>query len=321
MRTDMRQYFYSNKGIKQGPFTLEHLATWPTAKEIVPETLIWFQGVSDWTPASKLLEFHSMLGIAAPETGLTPPDQQDTPMEKYFYSNGDEDHGPFTLTDLKYGRHADAILNDTLIWVEGSLTRTRAAEVIELNKVSVNVSPNISQSSVMSNHPVKADEKVEFMPPPLPKELQEESDKPEMQSQSAPPPIPQEAANIFIISNLVTIYRQSFTLKGRTSRSEFWSFQLFYWLFLVVGFFFFGGVVLAAFIIVSIPAMFSIQVRRLHDADWSGWWLLLNLIPTLGSIFLLIVYCFGSTPGSNIYGAGQRPDKERVPPVFVSEFD
>ena len=76
MRTDMRQYFYSNKGIKQGPFTLEHLATWPTAKEIVPETLIWFQGVSDWTPASKLLEFHSMRGIPVPEIEHAPPDPQ-----------------------------------------------------------------------------------------------------------------------------------------------------------------------------------------------------------------------------------------------------
>ena len=314
MRTDMRQYFYSNKGIKQGPFTLDQLAMWPKAKEILPETLIWFQGISDWTPASKLLEFHSMLGIPASETGHTPPDQQDTPMEKYFYSNGDEDHGPFTLTDLKYGRHAEAILNDTLIWVEGSLTRTRAAEVIELNKVSVKGSPNISQS----NEPVKSEEKVEFIPPPIPKELPEESD---IQSQFMPPPIPQEATNIFIISNLVTIYRKSFTLEGRASRSEFWGFQLFYCLFLVVGFFFFTGVVLAAFFILSLPAMFSIQVRRLHDVDWSGWWLLLSLIPTLGTIFLLIVYCFGSTPGSNNYGVGQRPDKERVPPVFVSEFD
>ena len=84
MRTDMRQYFYSNKGVKQGPFTLEQLAAWPTAKEILPETLIWFQGVTDWTPASHLLEFHSMLGISAPEIEHTPPDPQKGFMNKLF---------------------------------------------------------------------------------------------------------------------------------------------------------------------------------------------------------------------------------------------
>jgi uncharacterized membrane protein YhaH (DUF805 family) len=104
MRTDMRQYFYSNKGIKQGPFTLEELAAWPTAKEIVPETLIWFQGVSDWTPASKLLEFHSMLGIPVPEIEHAPPDPQKGFMGKLFgggQANSDNSYSKELASDTE----------------------------------------------------------------------------------------------------------------------------------------------------------------------------------------------------------------------------
>jgi uncharacterized membrane protein YhaH (DUF805 family) len=238
-------------------------------------------------------------------------------MKKYFYSNGNEDHGPYTLNELRYGKISDVISEDTLIWAEGSLVRRRAAEVIELNKVSVNVTPGVSQS----HDPEKADEKEEFIPPPLPKEVEKELDNPERQSEFVSPPMPEEDGNIFILSNLVTVYRKSFTLKGRATRLEFWGFQLFYWLFLVIGFFFSLSAMSVVFFIISIPAMFSIQVRRLHDVGWSGWWLLLNMIPTVGSVFLLIVYCFDSTPGSNSYDTRGLQNKGRVSPVFVSEFD
>ena len=82
--------------------------------------------------------------------------------------------------------------------------------------------------------------------------------------------------------------------------------------------------VLAALIILSIPEFFSIPVRKLHKIGLSGWWLLLNLIPTLGSLYLLMDHCFystPSTPSTHSYGAGHRQDNQSVPPVFVSEFN
>jgi len=44
----------------------------------------------------------------------------------------------------------------------------------------------------------------------------------------------------------------------------------------------------------------AVAVRRLHDTNRSGWWLLLALVP-LGNIVLLIWFCMSST-GPNRFG-------------------
>lgn len=43
-------------------------------------------------------------------------------------------------------------------------------------------------------------------------------------------------------------------------------------------------------------------VRRLHDTDLSGWWLLLSLIPGIGTIAILVLLARDSTPGENRFG-------------------
>jgi uncharacterized membrane protein YhaH (DUF805 family) len=47
----------------------------------------------------------------------------------------------------------------------------------------------------------------------------------------------------------------------------------------------------------------AIGVRRLHDLDRSGWWLLIFLIPLIGPIILLIWFCTKGTEGPNRFGA------------------
>jgi uncharacterized membrane protein YhaH (DUF805 family) len=52
-----------------------------------------------------------------------------------------------------------------------------------------------------------------------------------------------------------------------------------------------------------IPAL-SVGVRRLHDIDHSGWWLLLNLVP--GGVAVLIVFALqDGTAGDNRFGSPQ----------------
>jgi uncharacterized membrane protein YhaH (DUF805 family) len=46
----------------------------------------------------------------------------------------------------------------------------------------------------------------------------------------------------------------------------------------------------------------SVSIRRLHDTDHSGWWVLISLIPIIGFIVLLIFYLRQSDPGENKYG-------------------
>jgi uncharacterized membrane protein YhaH (DUF805 family) len=46
----------------------------------------------------------------------------------------------------------------------------------------------------------------------------------------------------------------------------------------------------------------SVSIRRLHDTDHSGWWILIGLIPIIGFIVLLVFYLRDSDPGENKYG-------------------
>lgn len=112
--------------------------------------------------------------------------------------------------------------------------------------------------------------------------------------------------------------------EGRSRRSEYWLFALFqillYIAMAVVG----GGaasllssagsedlagvvaaVLMVAFVIVMlglfIPSL-AVTVRRLHDAGFSGWWVLLSLIP-LGGLVVFIFTVLDGTPGPNQYGA------------------
>jgi uncharacterized membrane protein YhaH (DUF805 family) len=47
----------------------------------------------------------------------------------------------------------------------------------------------------------------------------------------------------------------------------------------------------------------AVAVKRWHDRDKSGWWMLINLIPILGSIWTVVeLGFFPGTPGDNHYG-------------------
>lgn len=52
---------------------------------------------------------------------------------------------------------------------------------------------------------------------------------------------------------------------------------------------------------VLLPAL-AVTVRRLHDIGKSGWWILLSLIPIVGSIIVLVFTCLDSEPTDNQYG-------------------
>jgi uncharacterized membrane protein YhaH (DUF805 family) len=54
-------------------------------------------------------------------------------------------------------------------------------------------------------------------------------------------------------------------------------------------------------LLVLIPSI-AVGVRRLHDTDRSGWWLLLALVPFIGIIVLIVFFVMDSTPGDNRFG-------------------
>ena len=48
--------------------------------------------------------------------------------------------------------------------------------------------------------------------------------------------------------------------------------------------------------------MWTLEVRRLHDINKSGWWLLISLIPAIGFIILIIFFATASVDEGNVYG-------------------
>src|SRR5690606_13737347 len=63
-----------------------------------------------------------------------------------------------------------------------------------------------------------------------------------------------------------------------------------------------GGIYALA---VLIPSL-AVSVRRLHDTDRSGWWLLIALVPLIGAIVLLVFLVLDSNSGQNQYGANPK---------------
>ena len=94
---------------------------------------------------------------------------------------------------------------------------------------------------------------------------------------------------------------------GRATRSEYWwcsliitlSYILIYIVLMAIGNV--GAVLIGAFFITIFIPSIALLVRRLHDTNRRGWWLLLGFVP-FGGIVTFIFSVLPSTVGSNKYG-------------------
>lgn len=98
--------------------------------------------------------------------------------------------------------------------------------------------------------------------------------------------------------------RNYVNFQGRATRTQFWMFVLFNFIAVVI-------LCVLAFVIPALSFLLSvyqialllptlaIQVRRLHDTDRSGWWILLGFLPVIGGLVLFIFYLLPGTPGAN----------------------
>ncbi len=110
---------------------------------------------------------------------------------------------------------------------------------------------------------------------------------------------------------------------GRSRRKEYWMFLLFI-IAVSVGIGIveailglsatigdaYGPISLLFMLAIFIPSL-AVQVRRFHDQGKSGWFVLLNFIPLLGSLIVLVFMCLDGTDGPNEYG----PDPKASSPV------
>ena len=105
----------------------------------------------------------------------------------------------------------------------------------------------------------------------------------------------------------LVVFERYAVFEGRAGRAEYW------WFFLAN---FLIGLVIQilagvsdALVILSliyslallIPGL-AVAVRRLHDTDKSGWWILISLVPLVGIIVLIVFLATDGDPGANQYG-------------------
>ena len=100
---------------------------------------------------------------------------------------------------------------------------------------------------------------------------------------------------------------------GRSNRSEYWFYLLFNILFAVIAVVLdsvlnlsfegmpYGFIYLIYVLVTFLPGL-AVAVRRLHDVNKSGWFMLIALIPLIGSIWLLVLFASEGTSGDNDYG-------------------
>ena len=110
----------------------------------------------------------------------------------------------------------------------------------------------------------------------------------------------------------IQVLKKYAVFSGRARRKEFWMFVLFNIIISIViglierllglgsgdG----AGVLSIIYSLAVLLPSLGVSVRRLHDIDKTGWWLLIALIPVIGAIVLLIFFVKDSQAGENQYG-------------------
>ncbi|MDO4332572.1 MAG: DUF805 domain-containing protein [Eubacteriales bacterium] len=104
----------------------------------------------------------------------------------------------------------------------------------------------------------------------------------------------------------ISAFQNYVNFQGRARRKEYWMFVLFN---VIVSF-----VVAIIANLIHVPALSSLYslvvlcpslalaVRRLHDIGKKWTWILIGLIPLIGTVWLLVLLCMDSQLGDNEFG-------------------
>lgn len=109
------------------------------------------------------------------------------------------------------------------------------------------------------------------------------------------------------------VLQQYAVFSGRASRCEYWSFTLISFALAVVLAAIDGtmgtfnqaielGPLSGFYIVGTLLPSIAVGARRLHDAGYCAWWLVIGVIPYVGTIVLLIFAVLPPQAGINQYG-------------------
>ncbi len=116
----------------------------------------------------------------------------------------------------------------------------------------------------------------------------------------------------------LAVLKKYVVFSGRSGRPEFWWFFLinlivsivlvtidFQLGLLIAGGA--GGVLSTVYSLATLLPSLGVSVRRLHDTNRSGWWMLILLVPLIGLIVMLIFFIMAGTPDENRHGPNPSP--------------
>lgn len=119
----------------------------------------------------------------------------------------------------------------------------------------------------------------------------------------------------------VAVLKNYVGFSGRARRAEYWQFTLFNIIALIAAFVIdlaiHSPILYALYALAVLLPSLAVAVRRLHDTDRSGWWLLIGVIPLIGGIVLLVFMCLEGTQGSNKHGANPKAPADVAPGAYV----
>ena len=112
---------------------------------------------------------------------------------------------------------------------------------------------------------------------------------------------------------IVSGFKNYVVFRGRACRSEYWYWILAIWIGgIITGIIDYGafgtsfigldyGPINSIFSVAAFLPTLAIGIRRLHDIDRTGWWMLIWLT-IIGTILLIYWACVRGTPGPNRFG-------------------
>jgi uncharacterized membrane protein YhaH (DUF805 family) len=119
--------------------------------------------------------------------------------------------------------------------------------------------------------------------------------------------------------------KQYAVFSGRARRKEYWFYQLFNTLFVVAlvvvdamtgtmrgkaGL----GLLSGLFVLATLLPSLGMLVRRLHDTNRSGWWILIGFVPLVGPLIMLVFTLQDSEVSANQHG----PNPKAVLPAAMA---
>ena len=105
------------------------------------------------------------------------------------------------------------------------------------------------------------------------------------------------------IESLQICYKKFFDFSGRASKSEYWWFQLYNTILYILTFVFQNDLALlfSILVIANLIPVFAAGVRRVHDSNKSGWWILISFVPIIG-LYIIVLLITDGSKGKNRFG-------------------